>query len=90
MHRRKFAPFYQKPNFYILNPLHETYEQPIIKYNAETIDIIVFALAKAGWYGGNPTLIYNSPIDDVINAYCYEVMMRDFEMTSYIMSKRRT
>ncbi len=47
---------------------------------------MVYSLAKAQWYGGNPTLIYNAPIDEVILAYQYEVMARDYEITDIAMS----
>lgn len=47
---------------------------------------MVYSLAKAQWYSGNPTLIYNAPIDEVILAYQYEVMARDYEITDIAMS----
>ena len=50
---------------------------------------MVFALAKSGWYGGNPTLIYNAPIDEVILAYQYEIMTRDYEITDIIMNMEK-
>ena len=46
----------------------------------------MYALAQAGWYGGNPTLIYNSPIDDVLMAYQYEIMVKQYKMTDYLMT----
>ena len=68
------------------NPSRETRQKPIVKYDIESIDIMVYSLAKAQWYGGNPTLIYNAPIDEVILAYQYEVMARDYEITDIAMS----
>lgn len=38
-------------------------------------------LAKAGWWGSNPTRIFNAPADEVINAYHYEIFTREFEQT---------
>jgi hypothetical protein len=38
-------------------------------------------LAKAGWWGSNPTRILNAPVDEVINAYHYEIFTREFEQT---------
>lgn len=43
-------------------------------------------MAKAQWYGGNPSTIYNSPIDEVLLSYQYEIMTRDFEETDIAMS----
>ena len=40
---------------------------------------MVYRLAKSGWYSSNPTLIYNSPIDNVILAYEYELACREYE-----------
>lgn len=71
------------------NPSRETRQKPTVKYDIESIDIMVFALAKSGWYGGNPTLIYNAPIDEVILAYQYEIMTRDYEITDIIMNMEK-
>jgi len=49
---------------------------------------MVYTLAKAGWYSSNPSLIYNTPIDEVILAYQYEIMARDFESTEIAMNMK--
>jgi trans-2-enoyl-CoA reductase len=68
------------------NPRRETRQKPTVKYDIESIDIIVYSLAKAQWYGGNPSTIYNSPIDEVLLSYQYEIMTRDFEETDIAMN----
>lgn len=50
---------------------------------------MVYSLAKAGWYDNNPRLIYESPIDEVILAYQYEIMTRDYDTTDIMMSMER-
>lgn len=44
-------------------------------------------LAKAGWFNGNPSAVDNAPIDEVINAYYYEVFCREYERTAYELNK---
>lgn len=68
------------------NPRREARQKPTVKYDIESIDIMVYSLAKAQWYGGNPSIIYNSPIDEVLLSYQYEMMTRDFEETDIAMS----
>ena len=68
------------------NPTRETRQEPTVKYSVGYIDIIVFTLAKAGWYNGNPSIVYNSPIDEVLQAYQFEIMTKDFEATSIKMN----
>ena len=44
-------------------------------------------LAKAGWFGGNPSTVNNAPVDVVIKAFQFEIMTREFESTSYELNK---
>lgn len=44
-------------------------------------------LAKNGWWGNSPTAILNAPVDDVINAYHYEIFCREFEVTDFEINK---
>ena len=46
-------------------------------------------LAKAGWWNSSPSTILEAPTDEVINAYFYEVFMREYEQT-YIELNRDT
>ena len=71
------------------NPSREIRQKPIVKYDIGSIDIMVYSLAKAGWYDNNPRLIYESPIDEVILAYQYEIMTRDYDTTDIMMSMER-
>lgn len=62
---------------------------PTIKYNVDKIDVIIYYICKAGWYNGNPNIAYNSPIDEVIKAYQYEVLVRQYRATAYELNKAK-
>lgn len=47
-------------------------------------------LAKAGWFNGNPSAIDNTPVDEVINAYHYEIFCREYEMTEFELNRENT
>ena len=49
---------------------------------------MVYLLAKAGWYNGNPSAIYSAPVDDVVNAYHYEIFTRQYEMADFELNKQ--
>ena len=69
------------------NPYKHNGIYPKVKYNVEKEDIIVYTICKANWYGGNPTLAYNSPIDEVVKAYQFEIMARQYKDTAYELNK---
>lgn len=48
---------------------------------------MAYMLAKAGWFGGNPSTIYATSIDEVIKAYDFEQMSRDYEKTFINLNK---
>ena len=50
---------------------------------------MVLMLAKAGYFSGNPEVIYNSPVDLVFKTYQYEMFMRDFENTYHEINKKK-
>lgn len=60
---------------------------PKVKYNVSKEDVIIYTICKANWYNGNPTLAYNSPIDDVIKAYQFEIMVRQYKDTAFELNK---
>lgn len=70
------------------NPHIDRENQPTIKFNVKQDEFKIFTLAKANWYGGNPSLIYNAPIDEVWKAYDFEIMTRQYKSTAYEMSKK--
>lgn len=43
--------------------------------------IIALTLAKSGFYGGNPEAVLNSRVDLVVQAYHYEMFLRQLETT---------
>jgi len=46
-------------------------------------------LAKAGWYNGNPSAIYTAPFDEVMNAFYYEQMIRQYEEKSIELNREQ-
>lgn len=62
--------------------------RPIVKFNVKQDELKIYTLAKANWYGGNPGLIYNAPIDEVCKAYDFEIMSRQYKSTMHEMSKK--
>ena len=87
MHRGEFTPFCKEPYFYVENPHIDRENQPIVKLNVSKDEFKVYTLAKAGWYGGSLTEIYNAPIDEVWKAYDFEIMTRQYKSTAIEMSK---
>lgn len=71
------------------NPHINRENEPIVKFNVNKDEMKIFLLAKANWYGGNPTAIYNAPIDEVWKAYDYEIMTRQYKSTALEMSKNK-
>lgn len=69
------------------NPHREQANCPTVKFTVSKEDFMVYTLAKAGWYGGNPSAIYTAPCDEVIKAYHFEIMTRDYKNTAYEMNK---
>lgn len=70
------------------NPCVDRENQPSVRFNVNKDELKIYTLAKANWYGGNPTLIYNAPIDEVWKAYDFEIMTRQYKSTALEMSKK--
>lgn len=49
--------------------------------------MIAVTLAKAGFFGGNPHQVYQTPVDIVFDAYHYEMFTREYESTHYELNK---
>jgi len=49
--------------------------------------MIIYTLAKARWYGGNPSAIYAAPIDEVMKSFHFENMTRQYKNTLLEMNK---
>lgn len=62
--------------------------RPVVKFNVKQDELKIYTLAKANWYGGNPGLIYAAPIDEMIKAYDFEIMSRQYKSTMQEMSKK--
>lgn len=69
------------------NPLQHNRVCPKVKYNVDKIDVIIYTICKAKWYSGNPTIAYEAPIDDVIKAYQFEIMVRQYKDMAYELNK---
>ena len=83
----KFAPFSDGACFYVESPLKEPYKYPVVRTTVSQDEYIVFMLAKAGWYDGNPSAIYATPVDRVMKSYHYEIMSREYESTFQQLNK---
>ena len=70
------------------NPHVDRENQPIVRSNVSKDELKIYTLARANWYGGNPSAIYNAPIDEVWKAYDFEIMTRQYRSTSYEMRKK--
>lgn len=55
--------------------------------NLELDNFIAFTLAKSGYYSGNPEIVLNSPVDNVMGAYHYEMFTREYETTFAELNK---
>lgn len=62
---------------------------PVIKYNVTKEDVIIYTICKAGWYNQNPGLAYQAPVDEVIKAYQFEIMARQYKNTVYELNKAK-
>lgn len=60
---------------------------PAVKYSVSKEEFMIYTLAKAGWYNGNPSAIYAAPIDEFFKAYHFEIMARQFKNTAFELNK---
>lgn len=60
---------------------------PVVKYSVSKEEFMIFTLAKAGWYSGNPSAIYAAPIDEFFKAFHFEIMTRQFKTTAFELNK---
>lgn len=44
-------------------------------------------LAENGSWGGNPTLIWQAPVDDVMSMYNYKSFIADYRETEMILNE---
>lgn len=71
------------------NPYKGTELHPKVRYNVDKEDVIIYTICKAGWYNSNPNIAYNSPIDEVIKAYQFEIMTRQYKATVFELNKAK-
>lgn len=71
------------------NPYKGREISPVVRYNVDKEDIIIYTICKSGWYGGNPSLAYQAPIDEVIKAYQYEILARQYKVTALELNKAK-
>ena len=62
---------------------------PKVKYNVDKEDVIIYTICKAGWYSSNPSLAYQAPIDEVIKAYQFEILARQYKDTVFELNKAK-
>ena len=84
----KPPPFFQEPCFRVQNPACDTTKRkPSIKITADYETVTAVTLAKSGYFGGNPQIVLNTPVDIVLQTYQYEMFTRKFEETCHEMNK---
>lgn len=71
------------------NPYKSNELRPTVKYNVDKEDVIIYTICKAGWYNGNPGIAYMAPIDEVIKAYQFEVVARQYKATALELNKAK-
>lgn len=69
------------------NPYRNRQNLPTVCYNVDREDVIIYTICKAKWYNSNPSLAYNAPVDEVIKAYQFEIMTRQYKETAYELNK---
>ena len=71
------------------NPSINRENQPSVRINVNKEEFRIYMLAKAGWYNGDPSAIYAAPFDEVMRAYHFEIMARQYKSTMFEMSKNK-
>lgn len=71
------------------NPHKINQLRPTVRYNVDKEDVIIYTICKAGWYGSNPGLAYQAPIDEVIKAYQFEILARQYKDTVFELNKAK-
>ena len=71
------------------NPYKSRELAPKVRYNVDREDIVVYTICKAGWYGGNPSLAYQAPVDEVVKAYQFEIVVRQYKSTVHELNKAK-
>jgi hypothetical protein len=61
--------------------------KPHFVFKCDYLDMLVMSVCKSGWYGGNPSLAYQAPIDEVFNAFHFDNACKDYEHTYYELNK---
>lgn len=64
----------------------ETRQHPDFKCDCTLEDYIILMLAKAGWWGSNPSAILQTPIDLVFKAYHFETFYNKFQSAEMEMN----
>ena len=71
------------------NPYKDNHIRPTVRYNVDKEDVIIYTICKAGWYNGNPSIAYQAPIDEVIKAYQFEILARQYKDTVFELNKAK-
>ena len=69
------------------NPYKSRELTPKVRYNVDKEDVIIYTICKAGWYGMNPGVAWMAPVDEVIKAYQFEIMARQYRATAFELNK---
>lgn len=61
--------------------------KPVTKITADVTDTMVYALAKQGFYAGNPTLIWEAPVNEVIDCYNFNIFTQEYANAEFELNK---
>ena len=67
----------------------ETRQHPDFECNCSLDDYIILMLAKAGWWGCNPSTVLATPIDLVMKAYHFENFYNKFQSAEMEMNLKK-
>ena len=87
MYKGEFGAFFQEFGWSVCYPRSFERVSPKINVTVDDLTSIVFSLARKGYWGGNPTEIWNAPVEDVINAYNYEAFIVTYQETEMLINE---
>lgn len=88
MPESKCLPFFQAPPFFVRNKLSSSgdWREPEI-HIGDDLRFIRVKVAKLGYYGGNPSLVGEAPVTDVLDILAYESFQSDYITTERELNK---
>ena len=85
----KLAPFFQEPEFRVINAIPSNRRLPATRITAGEDVVIALTLAKAGFFNNNPGIVMQSPVDLVIQTYQFNSFLQVYESTTIELNKEQ-